>query len=335
MKAFEEVSIGNLKLRNRFVMAPMCMKMATEDGKIQQFHYTHYQSRGYGGVGLIVLEATAIEPRGRITDRDLGIWNDSYVDGFKPFVKAVHETGAKIGIQLAHAGRKSRVPESTPVAPSAIVYDEDYEEPKALRPVQIQMMKSKFMQAARRAKEAGFDFIEIHAAHGYLINEFLSPLTNVRKDKYGGSFENRLRFLKEIIESIKTQWDGALGVRLSCEEYAEDGNHIDDYEKIADAIKDEVDVINVSSGGVVDVPIPSEPGYQVGFSESIRAHGIKTMGGGLINTEKQIKDIFDHEQADFIYLGRKLLKNPNFILEMASKAGQTELIPEAYKRAFK
>jgi NADPH2 dehydrogenase len=334
MKAFEEATIGDLIIRNRFVMAPMCMKEATEDGKIQQFHYTHYQSRGYGGVGLIVLEATAIEPRGRITDRDLGIWNDSYIDGFKPFVEAIHDTGAKVGIQLAHAGRKTRVPEVTPVAPSAIDFDEEYESPKALRPVQIQMMKSKFMQAARRAKEAGFDFIEIHAAHGYLINQFLSPLTNQRSDEYGGSFENRIRFLREIIEAIKTQWDGALGVRLSCDEYAEGGNHIEDYEKIVDAIKDDVDVINVSSGGVVNEPVPEKPGYQLGYSKTIRSHDIKTIGGGHIFTSDQVRDVFENEQADFVYLGRALLRNPHFILEMAHEDDKEGLIPAPYQKAF-
>jgi NADPH2 dehydrogenase len=192
-----------------------------------------------------------------------------------------------------------------------------------------------FKDAARRSKEAGYDLIEIHAAHGYLINQFLSPLSNKRVDDYGGSLENRVRFLKDIVKAIKKEFDGILGIRFSAEEFAPGGNHIEDYQKIVAMFKDDVDLINVSSGGVVTYDYKPEPGYQLEFAAKIKQVGITTIGGGLITTFEQIEEILEKEKADLVFIGRELLRNPNFVLHLAKKANRMDLILEQYERGFK
>jgi NADPH2 dehydrogenase len=192
-----------------------------------------------------------------------------------------------------------------------------------------------FKESARRSKEAGYDLIEIHAAHGYLINQFLSPLSNKRVDDYGGSLENRVRFLKDIVKAIKKEFDGILGIRFSAEEFAPGGNHIEDYQKIVAMFKDDVDLINVSSGGVVTYDYKPEPGYQLEFAAKIKQVGITTIGGGLITTFEQIEEILEKERADLVFIGRELLRNPNFVLHLAKKANRMDLILEQYERGFK
>jgi NADPH2 dehydrogenase len=247
----------------------------------------------------------------------------------------VQYAGALMGIQLAHAGRKCKS-KDVPIAPSPISFSTDYRLPKQMSKQDIKDVVKAFKDAARRSKEAGYDMIEIHAAHGYLINQFLSPLSNKRVDDYGGSLENRVRFLKDIVKAIKKEFDGILGIRFSAEEFAPGGNHIEDYQKIVAMFKDDVDLINVSSGGVVPVTdYKPYPGYQISFASKIKQSGITTIGGGLITTYEQINEILDSDQADLVYLGRELLRNPNFVLHLAKKANRTDLILEQYERGFK
>src|SRR3954452_19732281 len=218
-KLFSPFTIKDVTLKNRIVMAPMCMYSShNEDGQIQNWHRTHYTSRAVGQVGLIIVEATAITPQGRISPRDLGIWSDDHIKGFTELVSLMKEQGAKTGIQLAHAGRKA-VLEGEIIAPSALAFNEKMKTPKEMTKEDIAETVEAFKKGAERAAKAGFDVIELHGAHGYLINEFLSPLSNKRTDEYGGSAENRYRFLRKIIAAIKTIWDGVLFVRVSAHEY--------------------------------------------------------------------------------------------------------------------
>ena len=337
MKLFEPYVINKgLVLKNRIVMAPMCMYSSNPDGFVGHFHLTHYTTRAYGGVALIIQEATAVEARGRISDGDLGIWSDEHVEGLKTLVESVQYAGARFGIQLAHAGRKCKVEGETSIAPSSIAFNADYKTPKEMTKEDIKEVVKAFKAAAKRVKQAGYDFLEIHAAHGYLINEFLSPLSNQRSDEYGGSLENRVKFLKEIIKAIKKEYDGPLGVRFSAEEFAQGGNHIEDYVKIVKLIQPEVDVINVSSGGVVPVTnIKPEPMYQIPYATKIKEVGITTIGGGLITTLEEINKILENDQADLIYIGRELLRNPYFVMHLAKASSQPDVIIEQYERGFK
>lgn len=334
---FETGTIGPLELKNRIVMAPMCMYEAEHDGLAKTWHQVHYATRAIGGVGLILLEATAVEPRGRISANDLGIWSDEHIDPLKRIVDTVHAYGAKIGIQLAHAGRKCQVATEAIIAPSSIRFSERYNVPREMTKTDIQTVIEAFKEGARRAREAGFDVIEIHGAHGYLINEFLSPVTNRRTDEYGGSLVNRVRFLQEVLGAVRTAWpkDKPIILRLSAEEYVAEGHHIEDTIQVVQMVKDQVDAINVSSGGVVATPVPNYPGYQIPYATRIKeACGVTTIGGGLINHEDLIEDILQNGRADFVYLGRLLLRDPYFLLKVAHKRGLKDIIPQAYMRGF-
>ncbi len=335
-RLFQPYTIRGVELKNRIVMSPMCMYAAQEDGRVTDWHRVHYPTRAVGGAGLIILEATAVQPHGRISANDLGIWSDEHVDGLAEIVRLVHEHGAKVGIQLAHAGRKSEVAGVNHVAPSAIPFSADYDVPVALDERGINDVISSFRAAAERAKRAGFDVVEIHAAHGYLINQFLSPLTNHREDAYGGSFDNRFRLLGEVVRAVRGVWDGPLFVRVSAEEYAEGGNHLDDYVRIAARLRESgVDLIDVSSGGVVPVPIKTQPGYQVPFAEAIRTEaGIATGAVGLITAPEQAEAILEKGQADLIFLGRELLRNPYWPLAAAQVLDASIDVPVPYRRAF-
>jgi NADPH2 dehydrogenase len=331
-KAFQSFKIKNLEIKNRFVMAPMCMYVATTEGVVQSFHRVHYPARAYGGVGLIITEATAVESRGRISSHDLGIWSDEHIAGQRELVKLVHEAGAKIGIQLAHAGRKCKADNEIIIGPSAMAYSADYLTPVEMTQDDIHTVIQAFKDGAKRAKQIGYDVIEIHGAHGYLINQFLSPLTNHRHDRYGGSFENRIRFLHEVIDAVKSEWDGPLILRLSAEEYAIEGNHIADTLHLIDTLEHKVDAINVSSGGVVPVKFDAYPGYQISFAKAIKEKGYTVIGGGLLTEFDQMDPYF--EDIDAIYLGRVLLSNPNFVLSVAKKLGRKDLIIAPYERGF-
>lgn len=337
MMTFKGFSLKDMILKNRIVMPPMCMYSSDDSGKVKDFHFAHYVNRAIGGVGLIIMEATAVVPNGRISPNDLGIWGNSHFVGLKRLVDVCHENGSKIGIQLAHAGRKSEVKNEPIVAPSSIRFSDDYAIPKELTIDEIGELVEKFKDAARRANEIGFDTIEIHAAHGYLIHEFLSPVTNKRNDRFGGSLENRVRFLTDILKGIKEVWpqNKPIFIRVSSSDYVDNGIDIKEMVKMIDMIKEYIDIVHVSSGGLVSVPIKTYPGYQLEFSQVIKREcNIPTIAVGLITNLEQVEEIINNNRADLVALGRELLRNPYWVLENGWKNKSDISLPVQYKRAF-
>lgn len=335
-KLFSPFTIKNTTFKNRIVMAPMCMySCENEDGKVENWHKTHYASRAVGQVGLIITEATAVTPAGRISPKDLGIWSDEHIEGLKELTSLMKEHAAQPGIQLAHAGRKATV-EGEIYAPSAIPFNEKMKTPKEMTKEDIQETINAFKIGAERAKKAGFEVIEIHGAHGYLINEFLSPLTNNRTDEYGGTQENRYRFLREIIEEIKTVWSGPLFVRISASDYHEDGLTVEDYVEMGIWMKEQgIDLIDVSSGAVVPANIHTYPGYQVKFAEKIKAEAsILTGAVGLITSGLQAEEILQNGRADFIFIARELLRDPYWPRTAAKQLGVNIESPKQYERGW-
>lgn len=334
---FSPFEIKNLKLKNRIVMAPMCQYSSDNGGCVSDWHLTHYVSRAVGGVGLILLEATAVEPRGRISANDLGIWEDLHIEGLEKIVAECKKHGAAMGIQLAHAGRKCSIPSERIVAPSPLAFSGDYQTPHELSLEEINIIVDSFKAAAERALRAGFDVLEVHGAHGYLINEFLSPLSNKRLDQYGGNLENRVRFLSEILEAIRSVWsvDKALILRISAEDYSTDGNHPEDLAKMINLLKAfEIDIVNVSSGAVIPTTFKTYPGYQVPFSETIKQHTqLPTITGGLITTSFMAEEIISNKRGDLIYIGRELLRNPYWPLQAAKELKSEVIWPTQYERA--
>jgi NADPH2 dehydrogenase len=337
-KLFTSFKVKNLELKNRIVMAPMCMYSADTEGNANDWHFVHYASRAVGGVGLIIVEATGVESRGRITDHDLGIWNDEHIEGLKNIVDLCHKNGAKVGIQLGHAGRKSEVLSEPSIAPSALAFSDDYRTPMEMTVEDISEVVNSFKVAAERVVKAGFDVIEIHGAHGYLISEFLSPLANKRTDEYGGSKENRSRFLKEIISAVRKVWteDKPLIVRVSAEDYLPEGNHDSDIADLMNIVKAEgVDIIHVSSGGVVNAPMRVYPGYQVKYAETIKKEtALPVIAGGLITSSSMAEEILQNHRADLIFLGRELLRNPYWPLQAAKELKESLQEPKQYIRAL-
>ncbi|WML45208.1 NADPH dehydrogenase NamA [Neobacillus sp. PS3-40] len=335
-KLFTPYTIKGVTLKNRIAMSPMCMYAShNEDGKVQNWHQTHYVSRAVGQVGLIILEATAVTEQGRISPQDLGIWSDDHVEGLKGLVELIKGNGAKAGIQIAHAGRKA-VLEGEILAPSALAFNEKMKIPKEMTKTDIKDTVEAFKNGVERAKKAGFDVIELHGAHGYLINEFLSPLSNKRTDEYGGSAENRYRFLSEIIEAVRTVWEGPLFVRVSAYDYHEEGLTASDYVLIAKRMKEQgVDFIDVSSGAVIPAPINTYPGYQVKFSEEIK-HGadIDTSALGLITSALHAEEILQNDRANLIFIGRELLRDPYWPRTAAKELGVHIEAPKQYGRGW-
>jgi NADPH2 dehydrogenase len=336
-KLFSPYQIKNVTFKNRIVMSPMCMHSSVkEDGMVNPFHITHYASRATGQVGLIFLESTAVDPQGRISMTDLGIWDDEHVLGLKAIVDAVHENDSKVGIQLAHAGRKAIV-RGPIIAPSPLPFpQEGMKVPQEMSVEDIRNAIKNFKDGARRSKEAGFDVIELHGAHGYLIHQFLSPLSNKRKDEYGGSLENRYRFLRELIDEVKSAWDGPLFVRISANEYHPEGNTVDDYIYFSQQMKAQgVDLIDVSSGAIVPNKVESFPGYQVPLAEKIRqGANIPTGAVGFIFYGAQAEDILRNERADLIFIARELLRNPYWALKAAAELGVSIPSPRQYGMAW-
>ncbi len=335
-KIFEPFNLKNLHLKNRVVMPPMCMYMA-EDGIAGDWHYTHYGTRAVGGVGMIIVEATGVLPEGRISDKDLGLWKDEHIRPLKRIVDFVHGEECAIAIQIGHAGRKSNVFKDDASAPSAIAFSEEFPVPHEMTQMEIDKVVAAFAASAARALEAGFDALELHGAHGYLISEFLSPLTNQRKDFYGGNLENRFRFLGEIIKAVRHVWpdDKVLILRFSAEEYAPGGSSLEEKVIIAKMAKAMgVDMVHVSSGGIVSVPMDVYPGYQLIQSETIKKGAdIPTIAGGLVTTEEQVQEILCNQRGDLAFVGRELLRNPYFVLNMdASKRAEAPW-PIAYLRS--
>jgi 2,4-dienoyl-CoA reductase-like NADH-dependent reductase (Old Yellow Enzyme family) len=344
------LKLRDLEVSNRWIMAPMCQYSAV-DGLVQNWHRHHYVERSYGGVGLIVVEATAVQARGRISPADLGLWNDVQRDAFRALVEEVHAGGAKIGVQLAHAGRKAStfvpwegsgaVPREmggwTVVAPSEGAFDPTYPEPVALDKAEIDALVADFASAARRAVEAGFDTVEIHGAHGYLLHQFLSPLTNKRTDAYGGSAENRFRLILEVTRAVRKVLPTGmpLMVRLSATDWVEGGWDVDQSVTLVKLLKAEgVDFVDISSGGVVPgVKIPVGPGYQVPLAARIRREGgLPTGAVGLITEAAQADSILTAGDADAVLVGRLLLRDPHY--PNKSAPSDRRRVPVQYSRGF-
>ncbi|HZJ87161.1 MAG TPA: NADPH dehydrogenase [Erysipelothrix sp.] len=335
MKLFEETQIKNTTLKNRFVMAPMCMySVYKKDGVATPFHLAHYMARAIGQVGLIIIEATGIVPEGRISDECLGLWNDTQKEAFKPIVKGVQNEGSKIAIQLNHAGRKCTTDDEVIVAPSSIAYSDRYRIPKELSQQDIKQVIMDFTLAAKRADEAGFDMIELHMAHGYLLSSFMSPITNKRIDKY----RDASVLYKELMDSIKTVWpkEKPILVRVSATDYEKDGYNVEHVAKVLEPIIDDIDVIHVSSGGITPIRPKSYPSYQVAFATKLKKLTQKpVIAVGLIDTIEQSMDIIENDRADFIGLGRILLRQPHFVLDALNKYDFKDKLPHQYVRGYK
>ena len=338
-KLFSPLTLRGITFANRVWVSPMCQYSAV-DGVATNWHDVHIGAFATGGTGLIMMEATGVSPEGRISTQCLGLWNDEQADRLKPIVKFAHQMDTKIGIQLAHAGRKgSCLPPWSDhpmagldeggwecVAPSAISFGGKYPTPRALTENEISELVKAFGAAAKRAVATGFDLIEIHAAHGYLIHQFLSPLSNTREDEYGGSFENRIRFLLEIIDEVRSAIPDSLPLflRISASDWLEGGWTIDDSVALAKIVKVRgVDLIDVSSGGTSSgAPVPVGPGYQVPFADQIRNQAdIPTAAVGLITEPEQAEEIVSSGKADAVMMAREFLRNPRWPLFAAQKLG--------------
>ncbi len=331
----------------------MCQYSST-DGYANDWHLVHLASRAVGGAGLVITEAAAVEPRGRISPQDLGIWSDAHIEPLAKIVELIHNLGSIAGIQLAHAGRKAStappweggkvVDESAGgwrpvVSSSAIAFTENHPVPEALNSEGIAQIIHAFVQAAKRSVEAGFKVIEIHAAHGYLLHQFLSPLSNHREDEYGGSFENRTRFLREVVSGVREVLPEGypLWVRISATDWAENGWDIEQSIALADKLKNlGVDLIDTSSGGTLPkVNIPYGPGYQTQFASRIRNEAnILTGAVGLITSPEQADHIIRTGQADVVLLARELLRNPYWPSYAAKTLGKDQVSPVQYERAW-
>ncbi|ERI91922.1 NADPH dehydrogenase [Clostridiales bacterium oral taxon 876 str. F0540] len=338
MNTFKNYTLKNMNLKNRVVMPPMCMYSSDKTGIANDFHYNHYVTRAIGSVGLIIVESTGVIENGRTTDSDLGIWDDKHVEGLKRIVDGVKKHGSKIAIQLNHGGRKYTGTASQAVAPSAVKFDEKSTLPKELSKDDIKEIVLKFKEAAERADKAGFDAIEIHGAHGYLIHQFLSPLSNLRQDEYGGDIKNRTRFLKEILQAVAEVWpkEKAILVRVSAYDYKDGGITLSDMIEIVNEIKEYIDIVHVSTGGLIPVEINAYPGYQVNFSSAIKEKcNIPTIAVGLITDTNMAEEIISNGRADLVAVGRELLRNPYFLLNEAKIKNLDFDYPEQYKGAFK
>jgi 2,4-dienoyl-CoA reductase-like NADH-dependent reductase (Old Yellow Enzyme family) len=347
---FQPIIIKDTTLQNRIVVSPMCQYSAT-DGFTNDWHLVHLGSRSVGGAGLIMTEAAAVSPEGRITPGDIGIWHDEHIPGLKRITDFIHAQGSVAGIQLAHAGRKASC--SVPwmggkqldelhggwqtIAPSSIPFNADDRLPVLLDEKGIRRIIESFRTAALRALEAGFRVAEIHSAHGYLLFEFLSPLSNNRTDQYGGPFENRTRLLLQVTDAVRSVWPdkNPLFVRLSCTDWAEGGWTPEETLMLAQMLKARgVDLLDCSSGGnLPTVQIPFRPGYQVPFSEAVRKTGILTGAVGLITTASQAETILQEERADLIFFGREMLRNPYFPLQAARELDHEISWPVQYLRS--
>ncbi len=348
---FTPLTLRALTLANRIIVSPMC-QYSCDDGLANDWHLVHLGSRGVGGAALVFTEATAVMPEGRISPQDLGIWSDAHVAPLARIVRFVHQQGAAAGIQLAHAGRKgstkrpwqgsgaieAEVGGWTPLGPSDEPFGPGFPHPRRMSARDICDVIDGFRQAAQRALEAGFDVAEVHAAHGYLIHEFLSPLSNDRSDEYGGSFDRRIRVCLEIVDAVRSVWPPSrpVFVRVSASDWTAGGWDIEQTVELARRLAPRgVDLIDCSSGGnVLGAHIPVAPGYQVAFAERIRREaGIATGAVGLITTPEQADAIVRDERADCVLLARELLRDPYWALHAAAALGHAIAWPVQYLRA--
>lgn len=352
---FQPLTIRSVTLRNRIGVSPMCQYSAT-DGLANDWHYVHLGSRAVGGAGLVIVEATAVAPEGRITPGCLGLWSEKHIEPLGRIAKFVKQHGAVAGIQIAHAGRKAsadlpwhggaHLPEDRggwpTLAPSAIAFGGNLPKiPRAMTEADIERVQNDFVATAKRALAAGFEWLELHAAHGYLFNEFLSPLANRRTDKYGGSFENRIRLLRDTTRAVRQVWPQhlPLAVRISAIDWMPGGWDIEQSIALARLLKTEgVDLMDCSSGGIVpDAKITVAPGYQVPFAEQIRREaGIATAAVGFITEAKQADDIVRNGRADLVLLARQMLADPYWPAHAAKALGQKDKLPppNQYARAW-
>jgi 2,4-dienoyl-CoA reductase-like NADH-dependent reductase (Old Yellow Enzyme family) len=348
---FSPIKIKSIEFKNRVVVSPMC-QYSSEDGFATDWHLVHLGSRAVGGAALIITEAIAVSPEGRISYGDLGIYKDEHISKLKQITDFVHNHGAFIGTQLAHAGRKASHEKPIAggvqlaphdlngwqtVAPSAIPFTSTEVPPIALDTAGIEKVKHDFKAAAKRSHEAGFDVVEIHAAHGYLLHEFLSPLSNHRTDEYGGTLENRARLLLEVVASIQEVWphDKPLFVRISASDWTEGGWTAEDSVELSKMLKQSgVDLVDCSSGGnVASAKIPVKPGYQVEFAEKVKKEAnILTGAVGLITDAEQADAIIKEGKADMIFVGREFLRDPYFPLRAAHQLGDAIKWPLQYER---
>lgn len=352
MALFEPLQQRSLSLRNRIVVSPMC-QYSLADGAPGDWHLAHLGSRAVGGAALVIAEASAVSAEGRISPVDAGIWNEAQARAWARITAFIHAQGAVAGIQLAHAGRKASTAEPwkggnrvdvgnggwEPVAPSALAFSPDYPFPQALDDAGIAKVIADFRAAAVRALDAGFELIELHAAHGYLLHQFLSPLSNLRTDRWGGSFENRTRLVRETLAALREVWPERypLWLRISATDWAEGGWDIEQSVELSRGLAGlGVDLVDVSSGGVVPaVKIPVGPGYQVDFASRIRKEaGIATGAVGLITEPRQAEDIIANGQADVVLLAREELRDPYFPRRAAKELGVNIEAPLQYGRAW-
>jgi 2,4-dienoyl-CoA reductase-like NADH-dependent reductase (Old Yellow Enzyme family) len=348
---FDRLVLRGLSCANRIVVSPMC-QYSCANGLASDWHFVHLGSRAVGGAGLVFTEASAVTPEGRISPEDLGIWSDAHAAALEPVVRFVRSQGAAVGIQLAHSGRKGSTVRPwagvgavapadggwQPVGPTGRPFAANYPTPRALTVEEIAAIVGAFGDAARRARAARFDVVEVHAAHGYLLHEFLSPLSNTRTDRYGGSLDNRLRLCLEVVEAVRREWpeDRPMFVRLSATDWTPEGWDIEQSVELARRLRDRgVDLIDCSSGGnVAGAEIPLGPGYQVPFAERIRREaGIATGAVGLITTPAQADAIIRGGQADCVLLARELLRDPYWPLHAARDLGHEVSWPAQYLRA--
>ena len=348
---FAPFQLRSVSFANRIGVSPMCQYSA-EDGFANDWHMVHLGSRAQGGAGLVMLEASAVVPEGRITPGDLGIYKDEHIPGLTRIANFIHTQGVRAGIQLAHAGRKASMASPfigdrllspaeggwQPVAPSPIAFAPHYAVPQPLDQTGIDAIVRAFARSAQRALTAGFDFVEIHAAHGYLLHEFLSPLANQRTDAYGGSFENRTRFLLQVVDAVRAAWPDHLPlfVRISSTDWVEGGWTIDDSVALASHLRAHgVDLVDCSSGGQVpNAVIPVGPAFQTPFAARIRSEAaIPTAAVGMITDPQQAASIIAEGQADLVFLARELLRDPYWPLHAAAALGESASWPVQYLRA--
>ena len=351
---FDELTIRSVNFRNRIGVSPMC-QYSCIDGMATDWHLVHLGSRAVGGAGLVVVEATAVEAPGRISSADMGLWTDQHIPPLARCAKFIEEQGAVTGIQLAHAGRKASTPPPwqggttvpddqggwEPVAPSPIPFGDGWRVPKELTKPEIREIQKHFTDATVRARHAGFRFLELHAAHGYLAHSFLSPLSNQRIDEYGGSFENRIRFVLVTAQMMRQAWpqDLPMSVRLSCTDWVDGGWTLEESVELSKRLKTlGVDIIDCSSGGLVPhAKIAVGPGYQLPFAEAIkRSAGIMTAAVGMISEPMQADQVIRNGQADMTLLARQMLRDPYWPVRAAEALGKVKLLPtpKQYLRAW-
>lgn len=345
---FAPLDLGGLTVRNRVWVSPMCQYSAV-DGMPDDWHLVHLGARAIGGAGLVMTEASAVSPEGRISPQDTGIWNDEQAQAWARVTAFLRAQGATSAVQLAHAGRKASshrpwdeasgvVPPTEggwqPVGPSAVAY-EGLAVPTALDEAGIAKVRADFVAAARRSVEAGFDVLEVHAAHGYLFHSFLSPLSNLRTDGYGGSFEGRARLLLEVVEDVRAAVQAPLLVRISATDWAEGGWDVEESVRLSLLLKERgVDLVDVSSGGnVAHQQIVVGPGYQVPFAKAVRAAGVPTAAVGMITEPRQAEQVLADGDADAVLLARESLRDPNWPLRAAAELGASVAWPPQYDRA--